>query len=138
MIDPKGVSDNTNEPPEAAEVDALIRAAFERSPVFAPLLYAAVECLASPVARDPVPLLTNPGATPILLVGGTTDTRTPFAWAQEMHDSLGNAILVQSGHSGHVALLSDLVCPILMMRDYFRNLSVPRDGARCDPAPATP
>jgi pimeloyl-ACP methyl ester carboxylesterase len=125
--------DNTNEPPSAAEVDALIQSGFERSPVFAPLLYLAAQCLASPVPRDPVPVLTNPGQTPILVVGGTTDTRTPFAWAEEMRASLGNAVLVQSAHSGHIALLSDLVCPVLLIRDYFRDLSVPSDGTRCDP-----
>jgi len=130
--------DNTNEPPAAAEVDTLIQAAFERSPVFAPLVYSAASCLASPVPRDPVPVLTNPGNTPLLLVGGTTDTRTPLAWAREMRDSLGNAVLVESAHSGHIALFSDLVCPILIMRDYFQDLSLPRDGTRCEPPPPTP
>jgi pimeloyl-ACP methyl ester carboxylesterase len=132
--------DNTNEPPPVAEVDALIKSGFERSPVFAPLLYIAAQCLASPVPRDPVPVLTNPGQTPILIVGGTTDTRTPFAWAEEMRASLGNAVLVRSEHSGHIALLSDLVCPVLLIRDYFQDLSLPSDGTRCDRVPpgATP
>ncbi|MEO8184917.1 MAG: alpha/beta fold hydrolase [Deltaproteobacteria bacterium] len=124
--------DNTNDPPTAAELDALIRSAFARSPVFAPLLYAAAACLASPVRRDPVPPLTAPGSPPLLIIGGTLDTRTPFAWAEEMRASLENAVLVSSAHLGHIALVSDLPCPVLLMRDYFRDLTLPPDGTRCE------
>ena len=55
----------------------------------------------------PQPLAAPPdaaGAPPLLVVGGTLDTQTPYHWAVDLAADLAPAVLVTREGSGHVSL----------------------------------
>jgi pimeloyl-ACP methyl ester carboxylesterase len=109
----------------------------KENPVFGGFyLFRAPVCTGWPVTRDPVPLPTATDAPPILVIGGTNDSRTPYEWAPVMTETLGNATLLTSEHWGHGAVTNGGDCVRLFMRAYLTSGSLPAAGTACGVAPA--
>jgi len=92
-----------------------------------------VGCAFWPVgpSSSPAPLTAPPG-TPILVIGGTGDPATPYAWSQRMATSLGNAILVTRRGEGHTTMVDPANrCLVDVIAGYLVDLEVPGDGLTC-------
>lgn len=74
--------------------------------------------------------LTASGAPPILLVGGTNDPATPYAWAVAAHQQLAGSILVTRNGNGHGSYGVSL-CATIAEINYLLNLVLPADGTVC-------
>lgn len=122
-----------NPHPEGAEA---FRDMAERLAAAAPRLGAAVAnemapCAfwAAPVTGSPGPV-TAAGAAPILVVGNTGDSATPFAAAERVADDLESGVLLTYRGTGHTSFNSD-ACVKDVVRAYLVDLVVPDPGTEC-------
>lgn len=74
--------------------------------------------------------LTADGAPPILLVGGTNDPATPYAWAVAAHKQLSGSILVTRNGNGHGSY-GVSICATIAEINYLLNLQLPAEGTVC-------
>jgi pimeloyl-ACP methyl ester carboxylesterase len=74
--------------------------------------------------------LTADGAPPILLVGGTNDPATPYAWAVAAHKQLAGSVLVTRDGNGHGSYGVSL-CATLAEVTYLASLRLPSEGTVC-------
>lgn len=74
--------------------------------------------------------LTADGAPPILLVGGTNDPATPYAWAQSVHQVLAGSVLLTRNGNGHVSYFAS-ACAQQAEDAYLISLKLPADGSTC-------
>jgi pimeloyl-ACP methyl ester carboxylesterase len=84
---------------------------------------------AAPVTGRPGPI-TAPGAAPILVVGNTGDSATPFAAAERVADDLESGVLLTYRGTGHTSFNSD-ACVKDAVRFYLVDLVVPDPGSEC-------
>jgi len=117
---------------DIASYDALAQSYAAASPFFGPAFqYSNLICAYWPVkvTGSPGPL-TADGAPPILLVGGTDDPATPYAWAQAVHKQIAGSILLTRNGNGHVSYdKSD--CAKAIEEAYLIDLTLPADGTVC-------
>jgi pimeloyl-ACP methyl ester carboxylesterase len=125
-------TDDPFEPPTLEQIDGIAAAFAQADPILSiPYAVYATLCTGWPTTRDPVPLPTARDASPLLVIGGTADSRTPYPWAQAMTETLGNATLLTSNHFGHGALTSGSDCVLGYVRAYLTSGSMPAAGATC-------
>lgn len=125
-------SDDSLEPPTLEQLERLAAELVQASPVFGPGRAGIMTlCAGWPTTRDPVPLLTARNAPPVLVIGGLIDSRTPYHFAQELTEALGNATLLTSAHWGHVALANGGDCVLNTIRAYLTSGSMPPTAALC-------
>jgi pimeloyl-ACP methyl ester carboxylesterase len=74
--------------------------------------------------------LDAPGAPPILLVGGTNDPATPYAWAQAAHRQLTGSVLVTRQGNGHGSY-GVSICATIAEINYLVSLTLPPEGTIC-------
>jgi pimeloyl-ACP methyl ester carboxylesterase len=74
--------------------------------------------------------VTATGAPPIVVVGTTGDTATPYQWAQSLADQLESGVLVTREGEGHTGY-ADSLCVQGAVNAYLLELTVPRDGLTC-------
>ena len=74
--------------------------------------------------------ITADGAPPILLVGGTNDPATPYAWAQSVHRQLTTSVLLTRQGNGHTSYNAS-TCARLTIDAYLIALTMPADGTVC-------
>jgi pimeloyl-ACP methyl ester carboxylesterase len=121
--------------PAATDVSAYdkLGPAFEKaSPFFGPSFqYSSLPCAYWPArpTGHPGPL-TADGAPPILLVGGTNDPATPYAWAKAVHSQLAGSVLLTRTGNGHGSYGVN-VCATIAEITYLFNLTLPADGTVC-------
>lgn len=88
----------------AAQVMADARRASATRPVFGHMMTASTLCPQWPVAATGRPrTVTAPGSAPILVVGTTRDTATPYEWAVSTARHLADGHLLTRQATGHVA-----------------------------------
>ncbi|MFF0010145.1 alpha/beta hydrolase [Streptomyces sp. NPDC005374] len=110
---------------------------FERiSPVFGPFLGwdAAGWCHDWPVAGQyETPVVSAPGAAPVLVVGNTGDPATPYEGARRMADELGKGVGVELTWrgEGHGAYGNGSDCVDSTVNAYLLKGTVPKDGRVC-------
>ncbi|POX46004.1 alpha/beta hydrolase [Streptomyces sp. Ru72] len=110
---------------------------FERiSPVFGDFLGwdTAGWCHDWPVAGQfDHPVVSAPGAAPVLLVGNTGDPATPYEGARKMADGLGKGVGVELTWKGegHGAYGNGSTCVDSAVNAYLLNGTVPKDGTLC-------
>jgi len=117
---------------DVATYDKLGPAYARASPMFGPAFqYANLGCAYWPVkpTGHPGPL-TADGAPPILLVGGTDDPATPYAWAQSVNRQLAGSVLLTRRGNGHTSYDSS-ACAHAAIDDYLINLTLPAPGTVC-------
>ncbi|MEX2293140.1 MAG: alpha/beta fold hydrolase [Acidimicrobiales bacterium] len=71
-----------------------------------------------------------PGAPPILVIGSTGDTATPYNQAVRVATNLQSGVLLTVELDGHIAL-GDSDCADATITRYLVDLTTPRPGARC-------
>jgi hypothetical protein len=82
-----------------------------------------------PSQRTPAPA-SGAGAPPIVVVGSTGDTATPYAWAKSLAKQLESAVLVTRKGEGHTSFLVNN-CVKKALDGYLLELTVPKDGLVC-------
>jgi pimeloyl-ACP methyl ester carboxylesterase len=70
------------------------------------------------------------GAPPIVVVGSTGDTATPYAWSVALADQLESGVLVTREGEGHTGY-ADSECVQDAVNAYLIELEVPEDGLIC-------
>jgi pimeloyl-ACP methyl ester carboxylesterase len=83
-----------------------------------------------PSQRTPAPAK-GAGAPPIVVVGSTGDTATPYAWAKSLAKQLESAVLVTRKGEGHTSFLVNN-CVKTALDGYLLDLKVPKNGLVCN------
>lgn len=87
-----------------AGADEVARRSVPRAPIFAPFFGPDYTCATWPVApRAEQPPRTAKGAAPILVVGTTGDSATPYEYAVSMAEQLESGVLLTNRGEGHTA-----------------------------------
>ncbi len=106
--------------------------AAEQAPIFGPYMGADLVCPLWPVpAREPLPTITGPGAAPILVVGTTGDSATPYEFAQWMAGQLESGVLLTLDGEGHGAFGGANQCINSHVFGYLLQGRVPDFGTVC-------
>ena len=104
----------------------------EKAPVFGSYTGPDVVCALWPVAaREPVGTITGPDAPPILVVGTTGDSATPYEYAQWMADQLESGVLLTFDGEGHGAFGGPNQCVNSTVMQYLTSGEPPEDGKVC-------
>lgn len=120
-------------PKDVAAYDQLGPAFGTASLLFGPWSqYSNLVCSYWPVqpTGHPGPLTAN-GAPPILLIGGTNDPATPYAWAQAVNRQLAGSVLLTRQGNGHTSYDSS-VCAHAAEDAYLIDLTLPAAGTVCN------
>jgi TAP-like protein len=115
----------------AAQVMADDTRASVTRPVFGHVMMASTVCPQWPVpaATEPHPI-TARGSAPILVVGTTHDTATPYEWARSTARHLDAGRLLTRQGTGHVAY-SRSMCVTEAVDSYFVDGVLPPAGKVC-------
>ncbi|MFV2197171.1 alpha/beta hydrolase [Nocardiopsis sp. LOL_012] len=107
--------------------------AAEESPIFGPpLAWGALACAYWPQeAVDPGGELDAAGADPIMVLGTTRDSATPYAWSVALSEQLDSGFLVTRDGDGHTGYRMGDTCIDAMVDAYLIDLEVPEDGMAC-------
>lgn len=102
-------------------------------PVFGHEVTSGTQCPQWPVEAtgDPRPV-TAEGAAPILVVGTTRDSATPYEWAQAAASGLASGRLLTREGSGHIAYSRD-ECVTAAVDRYLITGELPAAGTVCAP-----
>jgi pimeloyl-ACP methyl ester carboxylesterase len=125
-IDARGSDDPETMSKEAAEIEAA-------APVLGTYFtYGGISC-----ADWPYPVVEReydvaaPGTPPIVVVGTTGDTATPYEWAQGLATTLDEGVLVTYEGEGHTAYTRSNDCIGDAVEDYLVEGTAPEDGLTC-------
>ena len=119
-------------PKDIAALDAMGPAFEKASPFFGQAIqYTDLTCALWPIApTGHAGPLTADGAPPILLVGGTNDTATPYVWAQDVNRELAGSVLLTREGNGHGSYDSSQ-CAHAAEDAYLIALTLPAVGTVC-------
>ena len=119
-------------PSDIATYDALGPAFTQASALFGPAFqYSNLICSYWPVKpTGQTGPLTADGAPPILLVGGTNDPATPYAWAQAVNSQIAGSVLLTRNGNGHVSY-DKSACARQIEDAYLIDLTLPAAGSSC-------
>ena len=119
-------------PSDIAVYDNLGPSYAQVSPLFGPAFqYSNLACVYWPVKPTGKPgPLTAAGAPPILLVGGTGDPATPYAWAQAVNRQIAGSVLLTRNGNGHTSYDAS-PCAHTAIDDYLIKLTLPAAGTIC-------
>jgi pimeloyl-ACP methyl ester carboxylesterase len=119
-------------PQDISAYDQLGPAFAKASPLFGPWVqYANVTCIywpSKPVGKDGPISVT--GTPPILLVGGTNDPATPYAWSQSVNRQIQGSVLLTRQGNGHTSYDSS-TCAHAAEDAYLIALTLPAAGTVC-------
>jgi len=82
-------------------------------------------------AQQSLGRITGPGAAPILVVGTTGDSATPYEYARWMADQLESGVLLTFDGEGHGAFGGRSSCVNRTVMAYLTKGTVPTDGTVC-------
>lgn len=103
----------------------------KRAPVLGQFAGADLSCPLWPVAPAPKPAkITGAGAAPILVIGTTGDSATPYEYAERMADQLESGRLLTLRGEGHLAY-SQSPCIRRHVQAYLVSGELPATGTRC-------
>ena len=71
------------------------------------------------------------GSAPIVVIGTRHDPATPYSWAQNMHKTLENSVLLTWEGAGHLAYRRAGSCIDTSVDKYLLTGEVPKDGLVC-------
>ena len=119
-------------PSDVAAYDQLGPAFAHASPFFGPAFqYGSLACAYWPVkpkgASQPLPAN---GSPPILLIGGTEDPVTPYAWAQSVNRQLTGSVLLTRDGYGYTSYDKSL-CVREATSAYLIDITLPVAGTIC-------
>jgi len=103
-----------------------------KSPIFAAYMGVDLVCPLWPVqAQQPLGTITGPDAPPILVVGTTGDSATPYEYAQWMAAQLQSGVLLTYDGEGHGAFGGSNSCVNQTVTRYLAAGTVPDEGTIC-------
>ncbi|MCM3687016.1 alpha/beta hydrolase [Kocuria rosea] len=118
------------DPAAMAAADARLQ---EVSPTFGDY-FSHGEVFCGALVDEPVPPrepVQAQGAAPILVIGGTGDTATPYAWAEALADQLETARLLTRVGEGHGSYLRANECIDATVDEFLLRGTLPAEGAVC-------
>ena len=107
------------------------RDTFDDAPLMAPHLGMSYTCETWTTAPAPQIRITAAGAPPILVVGTTGDSATPYEQAVAMAEQLESGVLLTLDGAGHGAVTGDNECIAEAVDRYLFDGEVPEDGTTC-------
>ncbi|MBB6120867.1 alpha/beta fold hydrolase [Nocardiopsis algeriensis] len=127
---------NCSDSPSPRDVAAYVEAAEaaeEESPIFgASLAWGALPCAYWPEeAVDEGGPISAAGADPILVLGTTRDSATPYEWSVALAEQLESGFLVTRDGDGHTGYRMGDPCIDAIVDSYLVDLEVPEDGMAC-------
>ncbi len=127
---------NCSDSPSPRDVEAYADAAAEaaeEAPIFGPALaWGALPCAYWPEeAVAPSTELDGAGADPVMVVGTTRDSATPYAWAEALAEQLDSGFLLTRDGDGHTGYRMGDRCIDETVDAYLIDLAVPEDGMVC-------
>lgn len=117
----------------SAEVKEIIPEFIEVSPAFGKFLaWGTASCNYWPLESDtPQQKTVAKGAPPIVVVGTTRDSATPFEWAEALASHLESGVLLTREGDGHTAYLMGNECISSALDAFYLKGTVPKDGTVC-------
>ena len=103
----------------------------EKAPVFGGNMGSDLVCERWTASSAPNLKLTGKGAAPILVVGATGDSATPYQQAVTMAKQLESGHLLTYDGSGHGSVTSGNACVDETITAYFEDGALPEDGKTC-------
>ncbi|OKI23493.1 peptidase [Nocardiopsis sp. TSRI0078] len=127
---------NCSDSPSPRDVQAYADAAAEaaeEAPIFGPTLaWGALPCAYWPKeAVAPSTELDGAGADPIMVLGTTRDSATPYAWSEALAEQLESGFLLTRDGDGHTGYRRGDQCIDEIVDAYLIDLAVPEDGMAC-------
>ncbi|TDQ54970.1 alpha/beta hydrolase [Actinorugispora endophytica] len=121
-------------PRDIAVYEEAARTAAETSPLFGPTLaWGALTCAYWPEEAVAEPIeLDGDGAPPILVVGTTRDSATPYQWSEDLAAALDTGVLLTWEGDGHTAYRSGDDCVDQAVDTYLLETTAPAEGTVCD------
>lgn len=114
-----------------AGAEEVSRRSARQAPVFAPFFGPDYTCATWPVApRAEQPPRTAKGAAPILVVGTTGDSATPYEYAVSMAEQLESGVLLTYRGEGHTAYGGQSECVNSAVVNYFTG-DAPTEDQTC-------
>lgn len=114
-----------------AEADRRTAQQDAAAPVMGPFFGPDLTCAVWPVDPGPAsPPITGPQAPPLVVVGSTGDSATPYEWAQDMADQLDSAVLITRRGAGHTGYGRN-GCIRTAVQRYLVDGEVPEPGTTC-------
>lgn len=107
------------------------RGTFDEAPIMGPNLGMSYTCQVWTAAPAPQIRITAAGAPPILVVGTTGDSATPYEQAVTMADQLESGVLLTLRGVGHGAVTGDDACIAAAVDRYLYDGEEPQDGTTC-------
>ncbi|MHA7861286.1 alpha/beta hydrolase [Tessaracoccus sp. Y36] len=115
----------------AAAVLPAWKETFSVAPVMAPNMGTSYACEFWTAGSAPQLEITGPGAPPILVVGTTGDSATPYEQAVSMAEQLESGALLTLEGAGHGAVTGDNTCIRDAVNEFLYDGVVPDEGTRC-------
>ncbi len=103
----------------------------QKAPIFGKYFGPNVTCVQWPVQGTPPFDITAKGAAPIVVVGATGDSATPYQYAAWMADQLASGVLVTYDGNGHATYGGKSACVDKAVVAYLAKGTVPPDGLFC-------
>lgn len=103
----------------------------KKAPIFGTYFGPGFLCPLWPVRPAPQLDIRGEGAPPILVVGATGDSATPYQQAVTMAEQLASGVLVTWEGEGHGTFGGKSTCVDSIVVDYLVRGTVPEDGVRC-------
>ncbi|CAM3781437.1 alpha/beta hydrolase [Nocardiopsis rhodophaea] len=130
------VAVNCSDHPGPRDIDAYEQAvdqAAEEAPIFGPTLtWGALTCAYWPqeAVAEPEPM-DAPGAAPILVIGTTRDSATPYEWAERLAEGLESGVLLTREGDGHTGYRKGSPCVDDAVDAYLLEETPPDGGTVC-------
>ncbi len=106
----------------------------KKAPIFGEYFGPEVQCPVWPVpAVGGVKTITGPGAPPIVVIGSTGDSATPYQYAVSMAKQLESGVLVTFDGLGHATYGGNSACVDDLVVKYLTEGVVPPDQTVCKP-----
>jgi len=103
----------------------------QKAPVFGGSMGGDLACERWTAASVPNLKLTGKGAAPILVVGATGDSATPYQQAVTMAQQLESGHLLTYDGPGHGSVTSGNSCVTDAINAFFQDGTLPEDGKTC-------
>jgi pimeloyl-ACP methyl ester carboxylesterase len=103
----------------------------QKAPIFGKVFGPNITCVQWPVQGAAPFDITAKGAAPIVVVGATGDSATPYQYAAWMSDQLDSGVLVTYNGNGHATYGGKSTCVDNAVVAYFAKGTVPPDGLFC-------
>jgi pimeloyl-ACP methyl ester carboxylesterase len=103
----------------------------QKAPIFGKYFGPNITCVQWPVQGQAPFDITAKGAAPIVVVGATGDSATPYQYAAWMASQLDSGVLVTYNGNGHATYGGKSTCVDNAVVAYFAKGTVPPDGLFC-------